>query len=178
MRPIVEQFKEEQSKNEKIVVKKTHIGYNKGKRQLYESRWVLQASHLLYIYAAVKAWNKGYRKYSSLLAFMIFVSLLNHREESKHGYTPHSDALEWFEKTIVLITFTAGAVQFRGSIDLASWVLLLVSALFFLVGHTSYYSGEMRAYTAAHTLWHLGTGYALLKVISNAPPASELATTE
>ena len=128
----------------------------------------LQASHVLYFVAALGAWNKGYRGFSLALFAMIAVSLANHRYEQIRGVD--ASALEWFEKTLVIITGIYGAILFREYIDRTTWLILGGSIILFWIGHIEYYqvNGD-RAYTFAHTLWHISTGFAILRIISNAP---------
>lgn len=131
---------------------------------------LLQFSHVFYFLAALMAWRKGYRAFALALFVMIVVSMVTHRQEeiSKTTYADTS-ALEWFEKTTVIFVATYSAVQFNHYIDITSWVLLAFSAIFFIFGHTSYYSGRVREYLTAHTVWHLGTGLAILRVIKATP---------
>jgi hypothetical protein len=128
----------------------------------------LQASHLFYFLSAISAWNKGYKGFSIVLFTMIAVSLVNHRAEQI--YNIDSSALEWFEKIVVIITGTYAALLFREYIDATSWLLLGGSIVFFIIGAQEYYRphGET-AYISAHTMWHLGTGFAILRIISSAP---------
>ena len=114
------------------------------------------------------AWKKGYTAFSLTLFVMIAVSMINHRSEEELGIIDTS-ALEWFEKTVVVGVATYAAVQFNGNIDIASWIILGFSAGFFILGHTSYYSGRQKEYLTAHTVWHLGTGLAILRIIQATP---------
>lgn len=128
----------------------------------------LQASHIFYFLAAIGAWNKGYKGFSLVLFAMIAISLMNHRAEQVYGID--ASALEWFEKIVVIVTSTYGAVIFRESVDRTSWLLIGASILFFIIGHAEYSLPNGKgAYISAHTLWHLGTGYALMRIVSTAP---------
>jgi hypothetical protein len=131
---------------------------------------VLQFSHVFYFLAATMAWEKGYKAFSLALFLMIAVSMITHRSEevSKTTYVDTS-ALEWFEKSVVIGVATFSAVQFNTYIDITSWILLGFSAAFFVLGHTSYYAGRQKEYLTAHTIWHLGTGLAILRVIKATP---------
>lgn len=129
---------------------------------------ILQASHLFYFIAATIAWNKGYKGFSIALFVMIAVSLINHRAEEL--FNDDASALEWFEKIVVIVTGTYGAVIFREHIDVQSWLILSLSIIFFCIGSLEYYRpGAKNNYIFAHTLWHIGTGYAIVRIVSAAP---------
>ena len=131
---------------------------------------ILQASHVFYFLAAIMSWEKGYRAFSLALFIMIAVSMVNHRSEERATSTNiDTSALEWFEKSVVIGVATFAAVQFNTYIDITSWILLGFSASFFILGHTSYYAGRQKEYLTAHTIWHLGTGLAILRIIRATP---------
>lgn len=126
---------------------------------------ILEFSHLFYFLGALLAWKKGYIAYSLVLFLTLLVSIVNHYVEQFND----ASALEWFEKTVVIIMATYTLVGFRLYIDSIGWGVLAISVLCFCIGHSSYYLQEKNAYLIAHTLWHLGTGYVVLRTIQNAP---------
>lgn len=127
----------------------------------------LEASHIFYLVAASRAWKKGYHAFAIALFAMVAVSMINHAAERSASDT---SALEWFEKTTVIFVGTFALAQFAATIDAVAWALLGGSLVFFMIGHSAYYqTSRMGEYYAAHTLWHLGTGYALLRVVESAP---------
>ena len=127
----------------------------------------MQISHLFYFLAATLAWEKGYKPFSLALFAMITVSMINHRAEEIYG--DDTSALEWFEKTVVISVGTFAAIQFRDHVDIASWTILGFSIIFFAIGNSSFYAGRKREYLTAHTIWHLGTGFAILRIVKSAP---------
>jgi hypothetical protein len=124
---------------------------------------VLEFSHVFYFWAAIVAWRKGYILYSIILFLTVTVSMINHYVEQTNDAT----ALEWFEKTVVIIMATYTIVAFRTKIDSISWVIFAISLVCFTIGHSTYEHQERYTYLIAHTLWHLGTGYAILRTIYN-----------
>ena len=130
------------------------------------SEVVLQLSHLIYLFSAAIAWNKGYRRFSLLLYGMIIVSIMNHYVQET--LKQQNFMLEIVEKCFVIAVFIATAIQFRPYIRY-TWILFFLSFIFFIVGNSSYYSvGASKEYFLFHTIWHFGTGYVLWKIIDRA----------
>lgn len=130
---------------------------------------ILEFSHAFYFWAAIVALQKGYTVFSIVLFLSLSVSIINHYVENTGN---DSSALEWFEKTVVIIMATYTLVFFRFYIDAIGWSLLAFSTLCFIIGHSSYDLKEQNAYLIAHTLWHLGTGIVILRAVYNAPDNS------
>jgi len=125
-------------------------------------------SHALYLYAAVVAWTKKYYSYSAAMFGMVAFSLVNHRIEEV--YNDDKSLFEWFEKTSVLTVALLTTIQFRSNIDAASWALLSASLLLFLIARKAYYTpGGKDEYFLAHTVWHLGTGFVIIRIVEAAP---------
>jgi len=134
---------------------------------MHQGLLALQLSHVFYFIAGILAWQKGYKPFAVALFAMIVVSMVNHRAEQLHNID--SSALEWFEKTVVLAVGTFGAIQFRDNVDLTTWAILGFSIIFFVIGNNSYFSGRSQEYLTAHTLWHVGTGISILRIVRSAP---------
>jgi len=138
-------------------------------------RWdlaLLQSTHALYVVAAAKAWGKGYRGFSVFLSVMIGISLLNHRQEQLHPYQ-RTSRLEIFERLYVLGTSAYAAIQFREYIGWKNWTLLGLASIFYVSGDVDYYKREMSAYVALHSVWHLVTGWVLIRIVDAAPINSD-----
>jgi uncharacterized oligopeptide transporter (OPT) family protein len=102
---------------------------------------------------------------------MVGLSLVNHRIEEV--YNDDRSVYEWLEKTSVATVAIATILQFRSQIDSFSWVFLSISLLLFLYAHKAYYlPGKKGEYIFSHTIWHLGTGVVIVRIIDNAPNVS------
>ncbi len=127
---------------------------------------ILQVSHLVYLFSALLAWQKGYKLFSLLLFGMIIVSIANHYVQET--LMLENPLLEYFEKTLVVGVFITTAIQFRPYIRY-TWILFILSFIFFLVGNISYYSvGGRNEYFIYHTIWHFGTGLVLYRILQRA----------
>jgi len=129
---------------------------------------ILQATHAFYIVAAAKAWNKGYRGFSLFLSFMIIVSMLNHRQEQMNPFQKIS-SLEIFERGYVLGTALFAAIQFRQYIGWENWILLGLALVFYVRGDEDYYKREMNSYVGLHSVWHVLTGWVIIRIVDASP---------
>ena len=131
------------------------------------NRSFLALSHFLFLLAGVKAWTKKYYLFSSLLFGMVVISLLNHELEEIYHYNDNT-AIEWFEKSFSFSLIVGAIIQFHNYFDLQIVTLFILSLLAFFIGRFVY-SSSHRTYIVSHSLWHLGSGYALLRLIEKLP---------
>ena len=127
---------------------------------------LLQFSHIIFFYAAYKAWKKKYYLFSCVLLGMLVISISTHYLEELYKYNDNT-FIEWFEKAYALTTLIFSIIIFRKYFTLEIISYFLISTVFFIMSR-NYYLKTHENYLLYHTVWHLGSGYALLKLIENA----------
>lgn len=135
----------------------------------------LQSSHALYVLASIKAWQKGYRGFSIFLTVMIALSLINHTREQMHPYSNalSNEVVEWMEKLYVGATIAYAAIEFRRFISQSNWIFIGICLFVYFYSDLQYYLKNMFSYVIFHSLWHLGTGSILIRIIDASPQKHE-----
>ena len=131
------------------------------------NRSFLALSHFVFLLAGIHAWRKKYYLFSSLLFGMVVVSLLNHELEEIYHYND-TTAIEWFEKSFSFSLIVASIIQFHDYFDAEIVTLFTLSLVAFFIGRFAYISSH-EMYVVIHSFWHLGSGYALLKLLDKLP---------
>ena len=136
--------------------------------------FLLESSHALYVVASIKSWNKGYRAYSLFLNVMIVLSMVNHNQEQLFPYSKQKsiEFVEWFEKMYVYATILYSSLQFRNHISWKNWVFLILCLGIYYFSNVEWYLKNMFSYVLLHTIWHLGTGLILIRIIDESPSIS------
>jgi hypothetical protein len=134
-------------------------------------KFLLQVSHVVFFYAAYKAWKKKYYLFSCILLGMIVISIATHYLEELYNYNDET-IVEWLEKAYALTTLIFAIVIFRKFFKFEIVCYFLIATVFFFVSRRMYVTRHNN-YLVYHTVWHLGSGYALLKLIDNAKVKNE-----
>jgi hypothetical protein len=128
--------------------------------------FLLQFSHVIFFYAAYRAWKKRYYLFSSVLLGLLVVSIATHHLEELYKYNDNT-LIEWFEKAYALTALILSIIIFRKYFTLEVIFLFLISIGFFLVSRNMYLINH-KHYLVYHTVWHVGSGFALLRLVENA----------
>jgi hypothetical protein len=128
--------------------------------------FLLQFSHVIFFYAAYNAWKKRYYLFSCVLLGLLVISIATHHLEEIYNYNDNT-FIEWFEKAYALTTLILSIIIFRKFFTPDVFCLFFISIVIYLLSRNMYLTSH-KHYLVYHTIWHIGSGFALLRLIENA----------